>query len=58
MKNEIKVEKQIKLVENFYGWQLKEFQRDHLRKLFRDLESSSGFSDDNLPDRGLLLISH
>ena len=40
----------MKLIENFYGWQLKEFQRDHLRKLLDDLESSAGFSDDEPAD--------
>lgn len=50
MKNEIKIEKQISSIEAIVGYRFEEWQREYLKKHFQFLESSSGFSDENVPD--------
>ena len=51
MKTEIKVEKQIKTIESVTRERFDDQTRSLLEVALTQLESSAGFSDENVPDR-------
>ena len=50
MKKENEREEMFKKIENYYSKRIEEWQRNSLDKFIRNLKTSPGFSDENVPD--------